>query len=148
VIHSVEEQRKFGIPLDYLKKPISPDVLGWFGIDRNANQADLYMNPVLIEGNSYGGGTFWSVTARSGHADDTEKFVNGNEDVYFGGIHITSELRTKIEPPQILEITEDWIRNSENTEFAPGRTIPLPVSQDMLEFAVCGLILVRAANFR
>jgi len=163
---NIHVEKEFGIPQQQLGRSIAPDLLHACGIAppepksrtvlerargailrRPEEQPSLLLSAVVVEGNSYGGGSSWAVVARSGQPEDFERFTRGDEDTLFGVVDIGStDHRTRIEPPEVLELTEGWIRSSPSVEWMPGKIIPLEVPADMAQFAVLGVTLVRATE--
>jgi hypothetical protein len=132
----VVEKKSFGIPAEHLRKPIDPAILEAFGIAESANQSQLFLAPVIVEGGSYGGGTTWEAGVRSA--------LPGDEETDFGGVQINS--RQRISPRSALSVAENWIRESENTKWVQGGAIELPIPPEMELYSFAGLLLVRAGN--
>jgi hypothetical protein len=137
-------EKEFGIPPAQLEKSIHPEVLSIFGIARPATPTELHLGLVMVDGYSYGNAHTWAFTARSGHQDDTQRYLEGDPEVIYGTMQVSADRGSRIEPQDALSQAEEWIRDSQNTEWMPGSIYPLPVPEDMQTCGVAGLLVVRA----
>jgi len=135
--------KEFRLPPEQLKKPIHPGVLELFGL---AARNEVDFGVVIVEGYKYGGGHTWSMTARSGHAEDGPAFERDEPDALFGSVDFTCD--GQVGPADALAMAEEWIRDSENTLLVPAAVRPLPVAKDFALSTAAGLLLVRANNNR